>query len=57
MATWFNKEVADDWMDLRQKLMSLLQDEARLDEIVKMVGMDALSAHDRLKMEAARSIH
>ncbi|MDD3217681.1 MAG: V-type ATP synthase subunit A [Lachnospiraceae bacterium] len=56
MAAWFNKEVADDWMDLRQKLMSLLQDEAELDEIVKMVGMDALSAHDRLKMEAARSI-
>ena len=36
--------------------MSLLQDEAELDEIVKMVGMDALSAGDRLKMEAARSI-
>ena len=40
----------------RQKLMSILQDEAKLDEIVKMVGMDALSSHDRLKMEAARSI-
>ena len=37
-------------------MMSLLQDEAELDEIVKMVGMDALSATDRLKMEAARSI-
>ena len=36
--------------------MSLLQDEAELDEIVKMVGMDALSSSDRLKMEAARSI-
>ena len=36
--------------------MSLLQDEAELEEIVKMVGMDALSASDRLKMEAARSI-
>ena len=36
--------------------MGLLQDEAELDEIVKMVGMDALSAEDRLKMEAARSI-
>lgn len=40
----------------RQKMMSLLQDEAELEEIVKMVGMDALSAGDRLKMEAARSI-
>jgi len=36
--------------------MSLLQDEASLNEIVKMVGMDALSPQDRLKMEAARSI-
>ena len=36
--------------------MGLLQDEAELDEIVKMVGMDALSPSDRLKMEAARSI-
>ncbi len=53
---WFEDKVAPDWMEDRQKLMSLLQDEAELEEIVKMVGMDALSAHDRLKMEAARSI-
>ena len=56
MAPWFNKNVESDWMVTRQKLMSLLQDEASLNEIVKMVGMDALSPHDRLKMEAARSI-
>ena len=56
MADWFNENVAPDWMAYRQKLMSLLQDEAQLEEIVKMVGMDALSAPDRLKMEAARSI-
>ena len=56
MGGWFNEHVAPDWMELRQKLMSLLQDEAQLDEIVKMVGMDALSAPERLKMEAARSI-
>ena len=36
--------------------MSLLQEEAELEEIVKLVGMDALSAGDRLKMETARSI-
>ncbi|MCR5835044.1 MAG: V-type ATP synthase subunit A [Lachnospiraceae bacterium] len=53
---WFEKEVSSEWMELRQRLMSLLQDEAELEEIVKMVGMDALSAPDRLKMEAARSI-
>lgn len=43
-------------MPCRQAMMSLLQEEAELDEIVKMVGMDALSPIDRLKMEAARSI-
>ncbi|MDL2295476.1 V-type ATP synthase subunit A [Lachnospiraceae bacterium OttesenSCG-928-E19] len=53
---WFDKEVEPDWMSNRQKMMNLLQDEAELDEIVKMVGMDALSASDRMKMEAARSI-
>ena len=37
-------------------MMTLLQEEAELEEIVKMVGMDALSPADRLKMEAARSI-
>ena len=56
MEKWFNSEVAEDWMEGRQKMMSLLQEEAELEEIVKMVGMDALSANDRLKMEAARSI-
>ncbi len=56
MGDWFNTHVAEDWMKLRQEMMSLLQDEAELDEIVKMVGMDALSPADRLKMEAARSI-
>ena len=56
MGPWFNEHVAPDWMSLRQDMMSLLQDEAELDEIVKMVGMDALSPTDRLKMEAARSI-
>ena len=44
------------WMELRQRMMTLLQEEAELEEIVKMVGMDALSPGDRLKMEAARSI-
>ena len=56
MADWFNKQVASDWMELRGRLMRLLQEEAELEEIVKLVGMDALSAPDRLKLEAARSI-
>lgn len=53
---WFEENVDADWMNLRGRMMSLLQDEAELEEIVKLVGMDALSAGDRLKMETARSI-
>ena len=56
IGSWFTEHVDPKWLELRQKLMSILQDEAELEEIVKMVGMDALSAPDRLKMEAARSI-
>lgn len=56
LGKWFNKNVADDWTILRGKMMNLLSDEAELEEIVKMVGMDALSDPDRLKMEASRSI-
>ena len=53
---WFTDNVSEEWMKSRQEMMSLLQDEAELEETVKMVGMDALSPTDRLKMEAARSI-
>ena len=53
---WFDKNVSEEWMAGRQSMMSLLQEEAELNEIVQMFGMDALSAPDRLKMEAARSI-
>ena len=56
MKGWFDTNVDEGWMKTRQELMSLLQEEASLNEIVKMVGMDALSPQDRLKMEAARSI-
>lgn len=56
MEKWFNGEIAQDWMEKRQEMMKLLTEEAELEEIVKMVGMDALSPIDRLKMEAARSI-
>ncbi len=56
MEAWFNAKVAGDWVDLRTRLMRLLQEEAELEEIVQLVGMDALSAPDRLKLEASRSI-
>ena len=56
MSKWFNANVEADWMENRGRMMRLLQDEAELQEIVQLVGMDALSAPDRLKLEAARSI-
>ena len=56
LTPWFKANVDEEWMNLRGRFMALLQEEAELDEIVKLVGMDALSASDRLKMETARSI-
>ena len=56
LSDWFNTNVKSDWYTLRKCFMQLLQDEAELEEIVKLVGMDALSSPDRLKLEAARSI-
>ncbi|HBR31870.1 MAG TPA: V-type ATP synthase subunit A, partial [Clostridiales bacterium] len=56
LGKWYKENVSEDWMELRNRLMSLLQDESELEEIVKLVGIDALSPGDRLKMEAARSI-
>ncbi|MDL2327126.1 V-type ATP synthase subunit A [Ruminococcaceae bacterium OttesenSCG-928-A11] len=53
---WFDANVKRDWMEKRNRMMVLLQDESELEEIVQLVGMDALSPGDRLKMEAARSI-
>ena len=53
---WYSENVSEDWMNLRGRMMAILQNEAELEEIVKLVGMDALSPTDRLKMETARSI-
>ena len=56
LSDWFNCNVDSEFMLLRTRIMRLLQEEAELEEIVKLVGMDALSAQDRLKLEVARSI-
>lgn len=53
---WLSKYAASDWTELRSEMMKLLRDEAELDEIVRLVGMDALSSRDRVKLEAARSV-
>lgn len=56
MKDWYEATIAPDFMELRSRIMKLLQEESQLDEIVKLVGMDALSSTDRLKLEAARCI-
>jgi V/A-type H+-transporting ATPase subunit A len=56
LGSWFDAHISPEWMELRQKTMQLLQEEAELDEIVRLVGVDALSLRDRLKLETARSI-
>ena len=53
---WMNKNVAEDWTEFRSKAMTLLQEESNLQEIVRLVGIDALSEEDRLKLEVAKSI-
>lgn len=56
MGVWMNDNVAPDWSTLRTDAMALLQEEASLDEIVRLIGIDALSEKDRLKLEVAKSI-
>jgi V/A-type H+-transporting ATPase subunit A len=53
---YLNREVAEDWSELRMEAMALLQEESSLEEIVRLVGIDALSEKDRLKLEVAKSI-
>ena len=56
LSGWFNQHVSDEWSSLVQKTMALLQEESELDEIVRLVGIDALSYRDRLTLECTRSI-
>lgn len=53
---WMNKNIASDWTKLQIEAMTLLQEEANLEEIVRLVGIDALSEKDRLKLEVAKSL-
>lgn len=56
IGTWVNENVAPDWTKLTTEAMTILQDEEKLQEIVRLVGIDALSESDRLKLEVAKSI-
>ncbi len=53
---WFDEKAGADFYRYRQFIMTALQEEAALDEIVRLVGMDALSSKDRLTMETAKMI-
>ncbi|MBU4350085.1 V-type ATP synthase subunit A [bacterium] len=56
LTEYYKKEVGEEYMELRNKSMALLQEEAELEEIVRLVGVDALSTHEKLVLETARSI-
>ncbi|MGB4439497.1 MAG: V-type ATP synthase subunit A [Sedimentibacter sp.] len=56
LSQWFDDNVAKDWTEMRSETMKLLQEEAELNEIVQLVGVDSLSVVDRMKLEVTRSI-
>ena len=56
MRDWYDENASSDFLRYRQFIMTVLQEEAALDEIVRLVGMDALSSKDRLTMETAKII-
>jgi len=53
---WANKEIAPNWSDERRLAMATLQREADLEEIVRLVGLDALSEGERLVLDVAKRI-
>jgi V/A-type H+-transporting ATPase subunit A len=53
---WYKDNISRDWVKLRGDMMRILQEESELEEIVRLVGVDALSPIDRVTLEAARSI-
>lgn len=56
LTEYYKKAISEDYMRIRDKSMALLQEEAELEEIVRLVGVDALSTHEKLILETARSI-
>lgn len=56
MGEWYKDHVDAEWEENRAKALRILQEEAQLEEIVRLVGMDALSYSDRLTMETAKSL-
>jgi V/A-type H+-transporting ATPase subunit A len=56
LSNFYKKEIGEEFIELRKKSMSILQEEAELEEIVRLVGIDALSNREKLILETSRSI-
>ncbi len=56
LSDWYTNNIADDFLDVRTKMMVLLQKEAELQEIVQLVGADALPERERLVLEVSRMV-
>lgn len=56
VAGWWDEHFDVSWIDLRGRMMELLQDEQKLQQVVKLVGPDALPDSQRLTLEIARII-
>ena len=56
LAPWYTKSFGEAYMKNRERAMHILQEESELQEIVRLVGQDALSPSDRLTMETAKMI-
>jgi len=56
VAAYFRETISEEWNDMRREAMRLLQEESELEEIVRLVGVDALSPRERLILETAKSL-
>lgn len=56
LADWYKKNVSEDFQDIRTEMMTLLQKESELQEIVQLVGADALPEKERLVLEVSRML-
>jgi V/A-type H+-transporting ATPase subunit A len=56
LKSWFSKHVTDDWDNVREEMLHLQQKDAELQEVVQLVGPDALQDAERLILECARMI-
>ena len=56
LGEWYEREIGEAWNEMRAEAMKILQEEAGLNEIVRLVGMDALGGRDKITMDTAKSI-